>query len=229
MMFSMVGVGFYRYFNGTLSVVENPPEIEMMHAVQPITFFLILRAFSNGTSAVTGVEAISNGITAFKEPRSKNASVTLVWLSVILGSLMLMITFLSHQIQAVPAESETVISQLARTIYNTRGILYIGMIIATTVILVMAANTAFAGFPRLSALAAEDGFLPRQLTYRGSRLVYSNGIIALAGFASLLIIIFKASVTNLIPLYAIGVFLSFTLGTSRNGTPLVENRSFKAW
>lgn len=211
MMFSMVGIGFYRYFNGTLSVVENPPEIEMIHVVQPITFFLILRAFSNGTSAVTGVEAISNGITAFKEPRSKNASVTLVWLSVILGSLMLMITFLSHQIRAVPAESETVISQLARTIYNTRGILYIGMIIATTVILVMAANTAFAGFPRLSALAAEDGFLPRQLTYRGSRLVYSNGIIALAGFASLLIIIFKASVTNLIPLYAIGVFLSFTL------------------
>jgi len=211
MMFSMVGIGFYRYFTGNLGVVDNPPKMEMLHAVQPITFFLILRAFSNGTSAVTGVEAISNGITAFKEPRSKNAAITLVWLAVILGSLMLMITFLSHQIQAVPAESETVISQLARTIYQSRGLLYIGMIIATTVILVMAANTAFAGFPRLGALAAEDGFLPRQLTYRGSRLVYSNGIIALAIFASLLIVLFKASVSNLIPLYAIGVFLSFSL------------------
>ena len=211
MMFSMVGIGFYRYFNGSLGVVSNPPEMELIGAIQPMTFFLILRAFSNGTSAVTGVEAISNGITAFKEPRSRNAAITLVWLSVILGSLMLMITFLAHQVQVVPAETETVISQLARTIYNSRGILYIGMIIATTVILVMAANTAFAGFPRLSALAAEDGFLPRQLTYRGSRLVYSNGIIALAFFAGLLIILFKASVSSLIPLYAIGVFLSFTL------------------
>jgi hypothetical protein len=129
----------------------------------------------------------------------------------LLGSLLLGITFLAVHTSALPAESETVISQLARTIYNGRGPLYLAVISATTIILVMAANTAFADFPRLGALHASDGFLPRQLTYRGSRLVFSRGILALAVVASLLIILFQASVTALIPLYAIGVFLSFTL------------------
>ena len=111
----------------------------------------------------------------------------------------------------MPSEHETVISQLARTVFEGRGLLYLATIAATTVILIMAANTAFADFPRLGALQAGDGFLPRQLTFRGSRLVYSRGIIALAVVASLLIVVFQASVTGLIPLYAIGVFLSFTL------------------
>jgi hypothetical protein len=111
----------------------------------------------------------------------------------------------------IPSESETVISQLARTIFAGRGTLYLMLIGATTVILIMAANTAFADFPRLGALVAKDGFLPRQLTYRGSRLVYSSGIVTLATIASVILIIFQASVTRLIPLYAIGVFLSFTL------------------
>jgi hypothetical protein len=172
---------------------------------------LILHAFSSGTTALTGVEAISNGITAFKEPRSRNAGVTLIWMSAILGTLFLGITFLSGQIGAVPSETETVISQLARTAYEGRGWLYLGVIAATTLILIMASNTAYADFPRLGALQAGDGFLPRQLTYRGSRLVYSRGIITLGVIASLLIVIFQASVTLLIPLYAIGVFLSFTL------------------
>lgn len=211
MMYSTVGYGFYRYFTGGLGVVANPPELELHGLAQPLTAFLILRAFANGTAAVTGVEAISNGITAFKEPRGRNAGITLLWLSLILGSLLLGITFLAYQIHAVPAETETVISQLARTIFDGRGFFYLGTIVATTVILLMAANTAYAGFPRLSAMTAADGFLPRQLTYRGSRLVYSHGIIALAIIASALIVIFQASVTNLIPLYAIGVFLSFTL------------------
>ena len=211
MMLAAVGIGFIKLISGTLGTVIAPPAMEFTEVAQPITLFLILRAFSNGTSAVTGVEAISNGITAFKEPRSKNAGITLIWMAVILGTLMLGITFLSVHIQAIPSEAETIISQLGRTVFGGRGIFYLLLIIATTVILVMAANTAFAGFPRLSALTAEDGYLPRQLTYRGDRLVYSNGIIALALVASLLIIMFKASVTNLIPLYAIGVFLSFTL------------------
>jgi hypothetical protein len=172
---------------------------------------LILHAFSSGTAALTGVEAISNGITAFKEPRSHNAGITLIWMSAILGTLFLGITFLAGQISAVPPEAETVISQLARTAFEGRGWLYLGTIAATTLILIMAANTAYADFPRLSALHATDGFLPRQLTYRGSRLVYSRGIVALALIASLLIVLFQASVTALIPLYAIGVFLSFTL------------------
>jgi hypothetical protein len=172
---------------------------------------LILHAFSSGTAALTGVEAISNGITAFKEPRSRNAGITLIWMSLILGTLFLGITFLAGQIQAIPSEEETVISQLARTVYDGRGILYLATMAATTVILVLAANTSFADFPRLSALLAADGFLPRQLAFRGSRLVYSRGIVALALLAGALIIVFRASVTLLIPLYAIGVFLSFTL------------------
>ena len=203
--------GFARYFTGTLGSVVEPPPLEVTHIAQALTPFLILHAFSNGTAALTGVEAISNGITAFKEPRSRNAGITLIWMAVILGTLFLGITFLAHQASTVPSEVETVISQLARTAFDGRNLFYLGAIIATTVILIMATNTSFAGFPRLSALLAIDGFLPRQLTYRGSRLVYSRGIMALALFASLLIIVFDASVTALIPLYAIGVFLSFTL------------------
>ncbi len=211
MMFLTVGLGFFRYLTGTLGTVTNPPPLEVAHAAQGISLFLILRAFSSGTAALTGVEAISNGITAFREPRSRNAAITLVWMSAILGTLFLGISFLSRPIGAVPSEQETVISQLARTVFGGQGALYLGAIAATTLILIMATNTSFAGFPRLSALLGEDGFLPRQLAFRGSRLVYSRGIMALAAIASLLIVIFRASVTALIPLYAIGVFLSFSL------------------
>lgn len=211
MMYVTVGIGFIRLATGSLGKVIDPPEMEMLHEAQAVTLFLVLKAFASGTTALTGVEAISNGITAFKEPRSRNAGVTLIWMSIILGTLLLGTAFLAHQIESIPSEFETVFSQLARTVFEGRGILYLMTISATTVILVMAANTAFADFPRLSALTAGDGFLPRQLTYRGSRLVYSRGIVALAFIASVLIIAFKASVTLLIPLYAIGVFLSFTL------------------
>jgi amino acid transporter len=212
MMFAAVGTGFFRLlFTGTLGTVVKPPELEMLHGISAITPFLILHAFASGTTALTGVEAISNGVTAFKEPRSRNAGITLIWMSLILGSLFLGISYLAKEIGAVPSESETVISQLARTVFAGRGTLYLMLIGATTVILIMAANTAFADFPRLSALVAKDGFLPRRLTYRGSRLVYSSGIVTLAAIASIILVIFKASVTRLIPLYAIGVFLSFTL------------------
>ena len=176
-----------------------------------VSLFLILHAFASGTTALTGVEAISNGIPAFKEPKSRNAGITLIWMSAILGTLFLGITFLSTKIGAVPSEAETVISQLARTVFPSSGVMYLLIIASTTLILIMAANTSFADFPRLSALVAADGFLPRQLTFKGSRLVFSRGIVALALIASLLIILFGASVTGLIPLYAIGVFLSFTL------------------
>ncbi len=212
MMYLTVGIGLVRYTMGTLGMVPDPPPLETLgETLAPISLFLILHAFSSGTAALTGIEAISNGITAFKEPRSKNAGITLLWMASILSSLFLGISFLVSHIGAVPSEAETVISQLGRTVFNGRGPLYLGIISATTVILVMAANTAFAGFPRLSALVAKDGYLPRQMAFRGSRLVYSSGIITLSMVASLLIIIFQANVTRLIPLYAIGVFLSFTL------------------
>jgi amino acid transporter len=210
-MFLTVGSGLTQYLMGSLNIVENPPHLEKESMMQSVSMFLVLHAFSNGTTALTGVEAISNGVTAFKEPRSRNAGITLIWMSAILGTLFFSITFLAGKTAIIPSEVETLISQLARTIYDGRGVLYLCTIAATTLILIMAANTAFAGFPRLSALLATDGFLPRPLTYRGSRLVYSRGIIALALVASLLIVVFQASVNALIPLYAIGVFLSFTL------------------
>ena len=210
-MFLTVGIGLIRYLTGTLGLVMNPPPLEAPQVLQPITLFLILRAFASGTTTLTGVEAISNGITAFKEPRSRNAGITLIWMAGILAVLMLGVFFLAHLTSAIPSEAETVISQLARTIFNGRGLPYLALIVGTTVILVMAANTAFADFPRLSAMVARDGYLPRQLSYRGSRLVFSYGIASLALIASLLIFVFQASVTRLIPLYAIGVFLSFTL------------------
>jgi amino acid transporter len=211
MMVLTVAIGFIRYFTGSLGTVVDPPEVIFPSTLLPVTAFLLLHAFASGTTALTGVEAISNGITAFKEPRSRNAGITLIWMSAILGTLFLSISYLTAQVGAVYSEEETVISQLARTVYEGRGTLYLATLAATTVILLMAANTAFADFPRLSALAAADGYLPRQLTFRGSRLVYSNGIITLSVIASLFIIANGASVTRLIPLYAIGVFLSFTL------------------
>jgi amino acid transporter len=211
MLYALVGTGLVRYFFGSLGAVVDPPDLETLGPLAAITPFLILHAFSSGTAALTGIEAISNGITAFKEPRSKNAGLTLIYMAVILGTLFIGISFLTGKVDAVPSEQETVISQLARTIFDGQGILYLAIIFATTVILILAANTAFAGFPRLGALMAKDGFLPRQLTYRGSRLVYSYGIVSLALIASILVLIFSASVTRLIPLYAIGVFLSFTL------------------
>ena len=211
-MFLTVGMGFLRYFTGVLGTVPNPPHMGAEGAVLAVvTPFLLLHAFSSGTAALTGIEAISNGIMAFKEPRSKNAGITLIWMAAILATLFLGISFLAGAIHAVPSETETVISQLARTIYGGQNPFYFAIIGGTAIILVMAANTAFADFPRLGALQAADGFLPRQMTFRGSRLVFSWGIMALAALASLLIIVFQASVTRLIPLYAIGVFLSFTL------------------
>jgi amino acid transporter len=211
MMFLMVGVGFFGFITGRLGSVIAPPHLEVAQMAAGITPFLILHAFSSGTTALTGVEAIANGVPAFKEPRSRNAGITLIWMAAILATLFLGITFLAGQIRAIPSEAETVISQLARTVFDGRGPLYHGVIAGTSIILILATNTPFAGFPRLSALLASDGFLPRQLTYRGSRLVYSRGIVALALIASLLIFAFDASVSGLIPLYAIGVFLSFTL------------------
>lgn len=211
MMFATVGIGLFRALSGTLGTVVNPPHAVLETGLGVVTPFLLLHAFSSGTAALTGIEAISNGITAFREPRSRNAGITLIWMAAILATLFLAISFLSRVIAAVPSEEETVISQLARTVFDGQGPLYLGLIAATTLILVLAANTSFADFPRLAALQAGDGFLPRQLTMRGSRLVFSYGIVALALAASLIIIAFNASVTALIPLYAIGVFLSFTL------------------
>jgi len=210
MMAVAVGTGLFRYVTGTLQSVPDPPRAAAT-AIGALTPFLLLHAFSNGTTAMTGVEAISNGVNVFREPRSRNAGITLIWMAAILAALFLGMSFLTGHVQAVFSERETIVSQLARTVFGGRNLAYLGTIWGTTVILVLAANTAFAGFPRLGALIGQDGFLPRQLAFRGSRLVYSNGIVLLAILAAALIVVFRASVTHLIPLYAIGVFVSFTL------------------
>ncbi|MBN1429846.1 MAG: APC family permease [Anaerolineae bacterium] len=210
MIFVTLAAGGYRYVTGTLPTVTEI-EVLQQETMTSLTLFLVLRAFSSGCAALTGIEAISNGITAFKEPRSRNAATTLTWMSSILVVLFLSITFLANKIHVIPSETETVISQIARTVYGNGTLPYLLTQIGTALILLMAANTSYADFPRLAALAASDGFLPRQLTYRGGRLVFSWGIVFLAIAASILVMVAGARVTALIPLYAIGVFLSFTI------------------
>jgi amino acid transporter len=208
-MFLTLGVGFFQYFTGSLQHVEGiHPAVESTEA---ITLFLVLRAFSSGCAALTGIEAISDGILAFKQPRSRNAGITLIWMSVILSTIFLGMTFLAHEIEAVPSHTQTIVSQLGMAVFGGGSPLHLALLGGATLILIMAANTAFADFPRLSAFLARDGFLPKQLMYRGSRLVFSYGIVALAAAASLLVTVFQARTTALIPLYAVGVFMSFSL------------------
>ncbi len=210
-VFLLIGVGVFRAGQGTLGVVVDPPELSASDSMfRTVLLFLLLHAFSSGTSALTGIEAIANGVTAFKAPSSRNASIVLTWMGVILAVLFLGITFLARSVNALPSEQETVVSQIARTVFNGEGFFYVLVISLTSVILVLAANTAFAGFPRLAAILAQDGYLPRQFSYLGSRLVFSKGIVGLGLLSGALIILFDASVSKLIPLYAIGVFLSFT-------------------
>lgn len=193
-----------------LGVKVDLPAVPAVPVVEGVTLFLLLRAFSSGCTALTGVEAISNGIPAFKEPASKNAAATMVWMAAILGTLFLGLTALANFYGVVPREDETLISQISRAALGG-GLLYYFMQLATMKILILAANTSFNGFPRLASMLAQDGFLPRQMRHLGDRLVFSNGIVLLGGFAALLLVIFQGDTHALIPLYAIGVFLSFTL------------------
>lgn len=193
---------------------QIPAAAPLVHEVYPeIPILLLLRAFSSGCAALTGIEAISNGIPLFRDPTQKNAKTTMIWMSAILGSLFLSITALAHLFGIVPKEGETAVSLLASAIFG-REFFYYAVQAATALILVLAANTAYADFPRLSSLLSRDGFLPRQLSSLGDRLVFSNGIIGLSLAAALLIVIFRGETHLLIPLYAVGVFLSFTLSQS---------------
>ncbi|HUR49206.1 MAG TPA: APC family permease [Acidimicrobiales bacterium] len=175
-----------------------------------LSLFLILKGFSQGAVALTGVEAISNGVPAFRRPESKNAATTLVWMGVILGTLFFGTAVLADRLRPYPSHEETVLSQLGRTVLG-QGVLYVVLQFATAAILTLAANTAYADFPRLSSIIARDGYLPRQFANRGDRLVFSNGVVFLAVASGLLLWIFKGVTTALIGLYAVGVFTSFTL------------------
>ncbi|MCL4423979.1 MAG: APC family permease [Firmicutes bacterium] len=205
-----VGLGRWLFFGG---LTQAPSANQDLPVLGGLTLFLLLRAFASGCAALTGVEAISNGIQAFKEPVSPNAAKTLTWMAGILVSMFLGITILAHVTSVHPSGSETVISQIARTVFGT-GPLYYLIQAATAMILLLAANTSYADFPRLASLVAKDGFLPRQLANRGDKLVFANGIILLGMLSSLLIVIYRGETHALIPLYAVGVFLSFTLSQS---------------
>jgi len=176
-----------------------------------LSIFILLKGFSSGAVALTGVEAISNGVPAFRRPESKNAAATLVWMGLILGSLFMGVQILAHHLGPYPSEKTTVMSQLGTAVFGSGTVLYVVLQFATAAILTLAANTAYADFPRLSSIIAHDGYLPRQLANRGDRLVFSNGVLVLATAAGALIIAFGGKTNALIPLYAVGVFLSFTL------------------
>ena len=220
----LIGLGMYKLWQGTLP--QLPPDVEALKELSEdtgtlplgiggITLFLFARAFSSGAVALSGVEAISNGIPAFKKPTSKNAAITLVWMAGILGVSFIGLTVLAEHIRPTPTETgESVNSIIGRTVFGGTGGMYWILQAATAGILILAANTAYADFPRLAALVGKDGYLPRQFANRGDRLVFSNGILFLAGAASLLLVIFGGNVSALIPLYAVGVFTSFTLSQS---------------
>lgn len=212
---SLILYGLVRYYlNPGIVPVPNDADLKIAEGYQsqPLNLFLLLGAFANGCAALTGIEAISNGVQAFKAPESKNAATTLSWMAALLIVMFLGASYLAHLFNVHPLEHETVISQIARVVFTgPMSWFYYVVQTTTAAILILAANTSFAGFPRLASLLARDRFLPRQLANLGDRLVFSNGIILLAIFSGFLVWAFRGDTSRLIPLYAVGVFLSFTL------------------
>jgi amino acid transporter len=206
---SLIVVGTWRVLTGTVAPVEPVAPVESIGA--PLTLFLLLTAFSNGCTAMTGVEAVSNGVPAFRPPEAKNAAATMLIMVVVAITMFLGITLLSHAFHVIPSDHETVVSQLARGVFGDRGIPYYAVQAGTMLILVLAANTAYADFPRLASILARDRYVPRQFMNQGDRLAFSNGIVGLSALAALLLVVFGGDTHSLIPLYMIGVFVSFTL------------------
>jgi amino acid transporter len=207
---TMILVGAWRYFTGTLHPIPVT-EHQLPAGTSVLPLFVLLTAFSNGCTALTGVEAVSNGVPAFRPPESRNAAQTLVAMAVIAIAMFAGITLLAHAYAIVPNDGETVVSQIARATFGGRGWPYYIVQAATMAILVLAANTAYADFPRLASILARDRFVPRQFMNQGDRLAFSNGILILSVLASVLLIVFEGDTHALIPLYMIGVFVSFTL------------------
>jgi amino acid transporter len=211
----MIAYGLIRYYLNP-GLVPPPNDFDLKIAEgyhsQPLHLFLLLGAFANGCAALTGIEAISNGIPAFKQPEADNAAKTLTWMAILLATMFIGTSAMAYLYKIHPHEHETVISQFGRIIFTGYFSWFYYLVqITTAAILVLAANTSFADFPRLSSLLARDRYLPRQFANRGDRLVFSNGIILLAIFSGVLVWAFRGETSRLIPLYAVGVFLSFTL------------------
>lgn len=205
----MLATGAVRLLLGHDLHAGTPP-----HPIEPgthgLTLFLLLRAFASGSAALTGIEAIANGVPYFKPPEAKNASITLTWMATILATFFVGTTVLAYQLDVVPSDTKTVVAQIANTVFGDSPFFYMTQA-ATALILVLAANTSFAGLPALASVMAKDDVMPRQFAFRGDRLAFSNGIIVLGIASSLLVIIFRAETHGLIPLYAFGVFTAFTL------------------
>ena len=221
MMLALIATGTYRAFSGhelapLTDALKVDPVTVRQHGggMSPITGFalmyLLMRGFAEGCAAMTGTEAISNGVMAFKAPAQKNAATTLGWMVAILATFFLGVSLLARHYHVMPTQSETVLSILGHHIFGG-GPLYYGLQYTTFAVLVLAANTAFADFPRLAGILAHDGYMPRQLAARGDRLAFSNGIVSLALVALLLVWLFTGNTNALVPLYAIGVFVCFTL------------------
>ena len=215
-LIALIVVGLYRVFVQHLPPIEHTGEAQHLLEMQgSVTAFYFLKAFSSGAVALTGVEAVSNGVPAFKKPESRNASTTLIWMAVILGSCFFGLSILAQHLQPVKDHEgiipNTVLAQLAEQVYGGRNIFFYVTQFATFAILILAANTSYADFPRLSSLIAKDNYLPRQFSNRGDRLVFSNGVIFLSLASIGLLVAFKGQISALIPLYAVGVFTGFTL------------------
>jgi amino acid transporter len=215
-IYGLLGFGLWQIVTGTLPQYTPPPAWLESHGAEALGLLLILRAFASGSVALTGTEAVSNGVPAFGPPEARNAGIVLILMGVFFGSIFIGISFLASQLGIVPdpSESETVISQITRTLVGTGTPYHYLIQVSTALLLVLAANTAFADFPRLASILGKDRFMPHQFQFRGDRLAFSVGIMVLAVLAAALIVIFGGSVTSLIPLYTVGVFVAFTLSQS---------------
>lgn len=219
MLIILIITGFYRIFVQHVGPIPesmlSDEAVEIAKGTSSLGLFMLLRAFSSGAVALSGVEAVSNGVPAFEKPESKNASTTLVWMGAILGTCFLGVSVLAVHLKPYRGEHDgNGLGLMAEYLYHGKGVMFWLTMVGTFLILILAANTAYADFPRLASIVAKDGFLPRQFFNRGTRLVFSNGVLFLATIASLLIIAFNGDISKLIPLYAFGVFTGFTLSQS---------------
>jgi amino acid transporter len=210
---SILGMVGYGLIAAAFDLLPEAPYESHPPGLEGIGLFLFLRAYSAGCTALTGVEAVSNGVQALKPPEGRNAQIVLTWLGAISIAMFLGITYLAFDFGIIPGGDETIVSKIARRVFGT-GPAYYTVQAATMLILLLAANTAYADFPRLSSILARDRFMPRQFGSQGDRLVFSNGILILSGFAIALLVIFSGDIHALLPLYAIGVFISFTISQS---------------
>jgi amino acid transporter len=208
-VFFMLAMGVVQMVTGTTPAGAACQAVAS-DTTEALTLMVLLRAFAAGCTALTGVETISNGVSAFRKPEPRNASLTMAGMAIILGTMFIGISLMAHSLHITPCADETVVSQIARATFGT-GFLYYLIQISTMLILFLAANSAYNGFPRLASLLAKDSYMPHQMALMGDRLVFSNGIVFLGAFSCFLIVFFEGDTHALIPLYAVGVFLSFTL------------------